>query len=296
MKNRALVTGCKGFVAQAVAKALDRAGYTVQGICRGAPLKKWQRQCDFSVRALRMIVNEVKPAIIFQGAGSASVGASLENPQADFDSSVLCFERVLESVRLSGVRPHIIFPSSAAIYGNHGGVLHENFAPAPISPYGFHKWQCELMAHEYAAIYRLPITVARLFSVFGPEQQRLIVWEMFDQARQGRRIHLRGTGEEVRDYLPVHILADVIAALPEPENVQVVNVASGKGTKIRTIAETVSAFLGGHIAIDAVGSPIPGDPAQLIADVERLHSLMDTMPQFVFAEKINNCLESWQNA
>lgn len=296
MKNRALVTGCQGFVAHAVAIAFNHTGYNVHGICRGNPVAAWQQQCDFSVQALRAIIDEIKPSVIFQGAGAASVGGSLASPQVDFDSSVLCFERLLESVRLSELRPHIIFPSSAAIYGNLGGVLHESFAPAPISPYGFHKWQCELLAHEYAAIYHLPVTVARLFSVFGPEQQRLIVWEMFDQARREGRIHLRGTGEEVRDYLPVHILAEVIAALPVPECMQVVNVASGIGTKIRTVAETVGTFLGGHITIDAVGTPIPGDPAQLIADVERLHAVVDKMPQFVFAEKINDCLESWQNA
>lgn len=296
MENRALVTGCQGFVAHAVAKALNQVGYDVHGICRGNAVATWQQQCDFSVQALRAIIDEIKPSMIFQGAGAASVGGSLANPQADFDSSVLCFERLLEAVRLSSVRPHIVFPSSAAIYGNHGGVLHESLAPAPISPYGFHKWQCELLAHEYATIYRLPVTVARLFSVFGSEQQKLIVWEMFDQARREGRIHLRGTGEEVRDYLPVRILAEMIATLPVPERIQVVNVASGMGTKIRTIAETVGAFLGGHIAIDAVGIPIPGDPAQLIADVERLHALVDKISQFVFAEKINDCLESWQNA
>lgn len=253
-----------------------------------APEAAWR-----DVPLLQRALEEQKPDVIFHGAGRASVGASVSDPHQDFEGSVLLFQRLLEAVRRSGMRPHIIFPSSAAVYGNRGGVLHESLPPAPISPYGFHKWQCEILAREYAHCYNIPVTIVRLFSVFGVKQRRLVVWEMFEQARAQGGIHLRGTGREVRDYLPVHVLADCIARLPRPESIRVLNVASGRGMRIMDVAERIRDHVGGQVTVEAAGTPIAGDPESLVADVTELRRVLGDIPAFSFDAALAACCEEW---
>jgi len=108
-------------------------------------------------------------------------------------------------VRRSGRRPLVLFPSSAAVYGDLKETRADEETPlAPISPYGFHKAACELLGREYAECFGLRVVVCRLFSLFGPTQRRLLVWELYKQlSGPAQTVWLEGTGEEVRDYLHV---------------------------------------------------------------------------------------------
>ena len=56
--------------------------------------------------------------MIVHAAGTASVGASFDKPLQDLQASVLTWASVLECVRRTALSPKIVFPSSAAVYGN----------------------------------------------------------------------------------------------------------------------------------------------------------------------------------
>ncbi|MBM4192330.1 MAG: NAD-dependent epimerase/dehydratase family protein [Gammaproteobacteria bacterium] len=65
---------------------------------------------------------------------------------------------------------HLVFASTSLMYGlnrtlpfsPHHGVDH------PVSLYASTSYMGELMGHNYAELFRLPVTVLRLFTVYGP--------------------------------------------------------------------------------------------------------------------------------
>src|SRR5262249_52544890 len=126
-------------------------------------------------------------------------------PLDHLEADILTWANTLDSVRRSGLKPIVFFPSSAAVYGNPEKLpVTEDANLAPISPYGFHKAACELLATEYSECFGLDIIIARFFSTFGEGQRRLLIWELYRQlAAPGDAVVLNGTGKESRDYLEV---------------------------------------------------------------------------------------------
>lgn len=301
MALKLLLTGARGFIGQAVGEAFATAGWEVLGLDlagRDRPAEPCPfavREIDFSPNSLGRILDAFAPDVLFQGAGSAGVGLSLREPGRDFAASVVLFHGLLDALRLAGARPHVLYPSSAAVYGDGGEFLAEDDPPAPISPYGFHKWQCELLARQYAALHGIPTTVLRLFSVFGPRQRRLLLWEIYSQARNEGCIRLRGAGSEIRDYLPVEALAIGVLRLAglNNEGFRLVNLASGVGTRIDVLARLVARQVGPDIPVAAAGHPIPGDPRCLVARIDHLASLLGGPLPCDVAASLAACLDQW---
>ena len=175
---RLLVTGCSGFLGGNISEAGARKGHDIIGIGRSGCPSGWpgeylQRNLtsDFA-----SVIQDYRPDVILHLAGPASVDASFLDPFGDQQASVLTWSNTLESVRRSGLSPLVLFPSSAAVYGNpHVLPVPENTAVVPISPYSFHKAACELLALEYSECFGLDIVVCRFFSLFGVSQQRLLI-------------------------------------------------------------------------------------------------------------------------
>ncbi|HKP73404.1 MAG TPA: NAD-dependent epimerase/dehydratase family protein, partial [Pyrinomonadaceae bacterium] len=248
-----MITGSRGFVGGSVGRFAVRAGHEVLGIGRATqPDALWPGayvSADIVSSDLSGVVKSYAPDVVLHAAGTASVGASLAAPLDDLRAALLTWANALDGVRRSGTRPLLLFASSAAVYGNPATLpVGEDSPTRPISPYGFHKAACELLAHEYAACFGLPVVVCRLFSIFGAAQRRLLVWELYRQFEDADRsvVWLEGTGAETRDYLHA---GDVAAALLELVSTQsaelkeggcrVVNVASGVETSVLELAAQI---------------------------------------------------------
>ena len=214
---RWLITGGNGFLGFSMAEYLARAGNSVAGLTRRAQLPGWFRRLEYpsSIEALAGVIRSERPDCIFHAAGAASVGDSWEAPARDFVDSVVAWQTLLEATRQSELKPKLFFPSSAAVFGDPDHLpVAEDAVRRPISPYGFHKLVCEQLAEEYAVLWEMPIVICRLFSVFGPRQRRLLVWELVEQIlSDGPVIRLQGTGLEERDYLTASDIAKALDSL-----------------------------------------------------------------------------------
>jgi UDP-glucose 4-epimerase len=220
---RILITGSNGFVGGAFGRYASRAGHEVLGIGRASqPTRGWlgaYAQADAVSADLAPLVSRFAPDVLFHATGTASVRASIEAPLQDLRASVNSFANTLDAVRRSRVSPLTLFPSSAAVYGDPAQLPVSEGAPArPISPYGFHKAACELVAREYADCFGLRIVACRLFSVYGAAQRRLLIWELYRQfAGASVTVFLEGTGEETRDYLHIDDVSNALLQLAESQ-------------------------------------------------------------------------------
>jgi UDP-glucose 4-epimerase len=179
--TKVLITGCHGFIGRSFGLRAALRGWQVTGVSRAPdPPPDWPgdyHRLDVIEDDLAAILELYHPDLVLHGAGSASVGDSFSAPLLDLRSSVTTFASVLEAARLAASPPLVIFPSSAAVYGNTAGAaLSETHPVNPISPYGFHKVTCELLAQEYRQCFGVRCMVVRVFSTFGPLQRKLLLW------------------------------------------------------------------------------------------------------------------------
>jgi UDP-glucose 4-epimerase len=304
-----LITGSKGFLGGCLGRFAARAGHQVLGVARASqPAPDWPGkyvQADMVHADVAGIIREFEPDVMFHGAGTASVGASMTAPLDDLRAAVLTWANLLEGARRAGCDPLVVFPSSAAVYGNPEKLpVSEDSPVAPISPYGFHKAACELLAREYATCFGLQLLITRVFSVYGPAQRRLLVWELFEQCLSADPVvSLQGTGEESRDFLYADDVASAVLHLAErcrrerrAQSFNVINLASGQETRAASLADQIRKLVAPAKQITCQGRQRRGDPLQWRADIARLGELAPGWRPRPLGEGLARCATAWQES
>ena len=302
-----LITGSRGFIGSSVGRLAAQAGHDVLGLgLASQPVQGWLGsyvQTDVANSDLSAIIKNFAPDVVLHAAGRASVGGSLASPLDDLKAAALTWANTLEGVRRAGLQPVILFPSSAAVYGNPTKLPMREDAPVqPISPYGFHKATCELLAREYAECFGLRIIVCRLFSVFGPAQKRLLIWELYAQlSGETRTVTLQGTGEESRDYLHIDDVGSAFLKLAANPSAHIgnsrslfVNVASGKAIKVQDLAQQMRAMLAPEKEVQSRGIVTRGDPIAWCADIGLLRSMAPNWTPTSLTQGVSRCIEVWK--
>jgi UDP-glucose 4-epimerase len=280
------ITGARGFIGRHVARAYAAAGQTVAGLGHGswpeAEHRMWGlvdwRNGEVSHANLDALAASLGvPHVVVHLAGGSAVGPSFAQPAEDFRRSVLAAGELAEWLRLRAPQARLVMASSAAVYGaGHAGPIAEDAACAPFSPYGFHKRMAELVLESYARNFGLRVAVVRLFSVYGPGLRKQLLWDACCRMAAGASaLELGGTGNELRDWLHVDDAARLIqlAAEHAASEPWLVNGGTGVATSVRDIAGCVAQAMGRPLPLRFNGRSRSGDPAQLVADTERLRGL-----------------------
>jgi UDP-glucose 4-epimerase len=296
------VTGARGFLGRHVAQHLRAVGWRVVGVGHG----EWKREdaeawgvsmwrdAEIDFRALRdLAALSGSPDLIFDAAGSASVGLSLEQPLLDFQRTVATTAAVLEAMRTAAPGALIVYPSSAAVYGAvTKGPIAEPTAIAPLSPYGVHKAMAEELCLTRSKHFGLRCAIIRYFSLYGPGLRRQILWDLVHKITANpSEVQLHGTGDEIRDFLHVEDaarLVSLVATTARDEPI-VINGGGGHGVSIRELAEAVAGELGEQAVIRFSGKRRHGDPPYYQADVTRLARL-GFAPSWTLREGIRDYL------
>ena len=296
---RVFVTGAAGFLGRIIISEAKGQGHEVLACSRGASGEAcvcW----NSDPRVLAQVIADYSPDAFFHCAGSASVGQSVTAPYEDFQASVGTWATALEAIRLSKTNPVVVFPSSAAVYGNPPQLpVHEDSAIAPVSPYGWHKALCEQMAQAHAASFGTRLVTARIFSLFGPTQQRLLLWELFQQLAGGAAaVTLAGTGHESRDYLFEEDAAQALLRLAQVGSTGaplIVNLAGGAEITVLELAKQLCVLVDASRPVHCLGQHRPGDPLRWCADVSRLRSLTSSLAQPDFFTSLQKTVRHWQS-
>lgn len=277
MIEECLVTGAHGFLGRHVARRIAHDGRLVTGIGHGAwdtaesgtfGLTFWH-QADITLESLMTYAG--KPSLIVHCAGSGSVPFSMEQPHQDFVRTVSNTAAVLEYVRLHSPDTIVVYPSSAAVYGNVTKVpIVECDALNPASPYGVHKLMAEELCRSYAKHCGVRVAIVRFFSIYGSGLRKQLLWDACRKARDGDLL-FHGTGREIRDWLHVHDAADLLVkASAEASNAcPVFNGGSGIGTEIAEVVRVVATSMHASAEPTFRGVERSGDPSRYVADNAR---------------------------
>ncbi|MEE2861599.1 MAG: NAD-dependent epimerase/dehydratase family protein [Pseudomonadota bacterium] len=156
-----------------------------------------------------------RPRVVVHLAAQAGVRHSIEAPDAYLASNLSGTFQLLQAAR-AHPPAHLVMASSSSVYGGSPAMPYRETDPTdqPMSFYAATKKAAEGMAHSYAALYGLPITMLRFFTVFGPWGRPDMAPFLFTQALlQDRPIPLFNHGRMRRDFTYVDDLIEAIRAL-----------------------------------------------------------------------------------
>ena len=305
---RILVTGAAGFIGSFVAaRFLDR-GDEVVGLdnlndyydvnLKMARLERLQRSPQYRFERLDLVdraqiaalfAREQFDRVVHLGA-QAGVRYSLQDPYSYINSNVVGTLNVLEGCRHNGVG-HLVYASTSSVYGASTKMPFSVHEPAshPLSLYAASKRATELMAHNYSALFKLPTTGLRLFTVYGPWGRPDMALFLFARAIiEGRPIEVFNHGRHTRDFTYVEDIAEGIvrvtdrvpepnpgwdSANPDPATssapYRLYNIGSNRPIQLLRYIEVLEDCLGRKA--ERIMKPLQlGDVADTFADIDEL--------------------------
>lgn len=241
-KPKILVTGAAGFIGFHLSRMLLENGFDVVGIdaltdyydvglkeTRLAQLRQHPRFADRILNiedqaSLREYVLEERPQVIVHLAAQAGVRYSLENPRAYIDTNITGTFNVMECARELEVQ-HLLMASTSSVYGANTEMPFRETekADTPLTIYAATKKANESMAHSYAHLWNLPVTMFRFFTVYGPWGRPDMALFKFTKAiLEGSPIDVYNHGEMYRDFTyvtdlvrAIMLLIDAVPVRPE---------------------------------------------------------------------------------
>jgi UDP-glucuronate 4-epimerase len=305
---KVLVTGAAGFIGSFVARRLLDRGDEVIGLdnlnayydpaLKQARLARLEGVAGFSFVKLdladaagmaALFADEGFDRVVHLGA-QAGVRYSIDAPQAYVDSNITGTLNVLEGCRHNKVQ-HLVFASTSSVYGattkmpfsEHQAAVH------PLSFYAATKRANELMAHNYAALFGLPVTGLRFFTVYGPWGRPDMALFLFTRnILAGRPIDVFNNGHHQRDFTYVDDIAEGVVrtldrlATPDPKwnsddpdpatsraPYRIYNIGNSRPVQLSQYIETLEQCLGRKAQRNLL--PLqPGDVPDTWADVQEL--------------------------
>jgi UDP-glucuronate 4-epimerase len=290
-----LLTGAAGFIGFHVAKALLERGDRVIGLdnlnayydvrLKEARLAQLRTFSGFSFARLdvadreavfALVARERDLASVIHLAAQAGVRHSLENPFVYIDANVMGTLVMLEAARRIGNLRHFVYASSSSVYGGNEKQPFsiEDRVDRPVSLYAATKRSCELIAHSYSHLYRLPATGLRFFTVYGPWGRPDMAAFLFaDAILAGRPIKVFNEGRMARDFTYIDdIVAGTIAAHDRPPPAgglphRLYNLGNHRPEKLLDFIAVLERTLG-RTAVKELLPLQPGDVPESFADIE----------------------------
>lgn len=279
--RRALVLGGAGFLGGWVTHLLRQAhaetivlGYGAEGP-DDIPLEITRDTVDLALRRSQY------DAVFFL-AGSPSVPRSVANPSQDLYDNTSVVIDVLEVIRTLPSPPVLLLASSAAVYGDaQRDPMDENHPLCPRSPYGISKLAAEQYVRLYAETYDVPALSVRPFSVYGPGQRKLVVYDLTRRLLTGEDpLVVNSPAEVARDFVYVEDVAQAMLALASraPAVGEAYNIASGLATTLRDLVDHLIDAAGVRSTPQFTGLVRVGDPLRWRGAMPRAAELCITCP------------------
>lgn len=323
-----LVTGAAGFIGYHVVNHLSKAGHTIVGIDNLCDNK------DFNIKRIRLSLlgidaTEAQTGEPQQGNNgirfikadiqdreamdtlcryeafdtcihlAALTGSTLAklNPAAFCDTNVTGTLNMLEAARRHGIQ-HFFFASSSAVYSALANTpfAENDHVDTPLNMYGASKRSAELLCYSYAKAYGVPVTIFRLFSIYGPwARPDSIPMQLAHRIMKGAEMRILNNGHIVRDFTYIDdLLEGMDAALAnQPFNASAVpfalyNVGRGKPVPFLTFIQALEYSLGrtAEVVLDPASPLILGERVEMYADTSLLERELAYSPVWDYEEAI----------
>ena len=227
------ITGSSGFIGFHLSKKLLDSGHSVHGFdsmnnyydvklkkARYKILKKYNK---FSFtknnlenqKVLSNTILKFKPKIIIHLAAQAGVRYSIKKPRVYLDSNITGTYNIIELAKKVNVK-HLLIASSSSVYGANKKLPFKEIdkTETQLSIYAATKKSTESIAHSYSNIWKVPITMLRFFTVYGPwGRPDMALFKFTKGIIDNKKIDIYNKGKMYRDFTYIDDIVDGIKAL-----------------------------------------------------------------------------------
>ena len=289
--RRVLVTGASGFIGHALLPALVGRGFEVHGVARSAQAAMagvtWHAADLLTEVGRAHALSASRPTHLVHLAWEARPGRYREDPLnrlwAEASTDLLSRARACGVSRVLGI-------GSCLEYGPQSGPCEERTSQCrPTTLYG----QAKLATAE--AYIAAGAAWGRVFVPFGlHEPEARLIPSLIRSLRAGEHFDC-SHGGQLRDFVYVDDLAQMIAAVLDSELVGVVNLASGEVRSLRSVIEHVAGLLDARHLVRfgaLAASGLDAEPV-LAADVRRMLAVTAGVPLVGFEAGAARTLAWW---
>jgi nucleoside-diphosphate-sugar epimerase len=253
MSRVVLVTGAAGFIGSAVVRSLSESGdrvIAVDALLDGLyPAKEKIARFEaistlpgvevhtMDLRSADLSVLPADIGYVINEAAMPGLGLSWSDFELYSSCNLSSIARLMQQSQHWHLRKFVQI-STSSVYGKNA-VGDETLPTLPVSPYGVTKLAAENLAFAYQRDSRIPVTILRYFSVYGPGQRPDMAYRKFiARALAGDPIEIYGTGKQSRSNTFIDdCVAGTISALDNARVGEVYNIA---GSSERSLNEALA--------------------------------------------------------
>jgi len=320
------ITGAAGFVGYHLAKNLLEKKHEVLGFdavtsyydvsLKNRRIENLNKYPNFffekkkleDKKALFLTVSKFNPDIVFHLAAQAGVRYSLENPTAYINSNIIGTFNLLEILKEIEIK-HFLFSSTSSVYGSNDSLpFKENDSSInQLSIYSSTKKSCESLIHSYSYSYKIPSTIFRFFTAYGPWGRPDMAMFIFTKAiLEDKKINIYNHGEMARDFTYINDLIESILRLskkiPHLEDsfkndslsniapYRIVNIGNSKKIKLMNMIEALERKLNKKSKKNFLPMQI-GDVKETQADISLLKELTSYHPQTSIEDGVSKFID-----
>ncbi len=303
--RKILVTGGAGYIGSHTVRLLLERGYDVavvdnlsKGYRQNVPAGRLYEMDIADTAAIEELMRQLKTEAVVHFAAFIAVGESMAEPERYFVNNVAGSLSLLAAMLRAGVN-HIVFSSTAAVYGNpHAVPILETFPIQALSPYGESKVMVERLLGWFDRIHHLTSVCLRYFNAAGAapagglgeqhQPETHLIPLILRAVLSGEPVTVFGEdydtpdGTCIRDYIHVEDLAEAhilaLEYLLAGGASDQFNVGTGSGHSVMEVIRAVEEVTGQKVPY-VTGARRAGDPARLVASSDKLRATLGWQPQ-----------------
>jgi nucleoside-diphosphate-sugar epimerase len=213
------------------------------------------------------LMNEHRPGVVYHLASEVTGTRSIDAVRPTLASNLIATVNILQAATDTGAGRVVLIGSGDEPEGD----------AAPCSPYAAAKWAAGGYARMFHALYGTPVTTARPFMVYGPDQPDAskVVPYSITALRHGDAPVL-SSGRRLCDWIYIDDVVDALLALSSsPACIdRVMDVGVGQLHSVRHVVETICELMGGRIEPVFGGRPDRPGETEAVADATETTRLL----------------------
>jgi len=259
------------------------------------PKLKIYKQDASNYDAIRKIIQREKIEVVFNLATKALLYSFIDANDA-YKVNVDIAGVLLRLLHQKKFETLVHFSSSEA-YGTARYVpIDENHPLFPETLYAAGKASADLLVNSYFRTFKLNTVIVRPFNTYGPRQNEgtyaAVIPLTIKRILSKKKPILEGSGEQTRDFIFVKDVTRAAITIYENEKAigKVVNIATGRETKIKDIISTICKVM--DYKGDWKHEPArPGDVRRHLASIRLAKKIIGFKPKFSLEDGLKETID-----